>query len=1003
MDVPASGSGSGSEERVFNFGVYKYTKLKSAQRRILQIDFQSRVLCNIKRGNRDKRFEFNQIESCECEDGLRFTINFVNHEPSEYDADSIEEKIRISRLINYIVTKTKQSEQTSQGVDLASQSFAVDGEDGEEGPSSSQGVEVNYSTADLMNQARNVIMEGEVEKRGHSASMMFWARRWLKISEGEVAYFKMDDRENALNIVPLDLRSVTFSRLPNGFVIHTSKKQFSFRVLNLTDKPIAAVEQERDAWYAALLRASSVTAGASEFSGSIASQLAGLTMTMQQQLNDLRSQLSSRKDEVSLGKLENVFALTDKLNDFIHSTSNARGGKNTSASGGGSGALSSGGGLSSALGSAMGRLGRGNQGSSNAPGGDSMHGGSKSGFGDSSNNDGGFGGFGGPPPPPPGMMGGGDGDFGDFGGPPPPPPPMGGFGGAPPPPPPPGMGGNNAGLPPKRVIKPSTKMRPLHWTKVPPMKIATTVWEGVNEEALKFDEMALEETFGLDAKADTKLKRKDRPEVKTLLDGKRGQNIGIFLSGYKGSLSELPKMLCMITDGLPLEHVIAFKRFAPTPEEIEAYKNYKDNKAELAPADQFLMQLIEIPNLNARLDLLFTLREFPDRLADVEPEIQMTLAACKDLLASKEFEEVLQYLLAMGNYLNGSTPRGGAYGFKLNTLMKINEVHGADRKYTLVDFLLETLQKQNPALVEFTKNLASVQLAAQLSVKGISAEGELLKKDLEKIRRNADALKITDTSTAFERKFQTDLLSFLEFHETKLETLSAECVQMNRLFKEVLVKFGETNTTDSEEVFSTINYFATRFTTALEARTGRDLAAEKAKNRASIMPTQAQSPQSTKERETPEWARNSSQRSSAATDSSQSTIPSSNRNSILNNNPNNNPASTSTAAPASPFAANTFKKRDRPMMGYLEKLSGGKHIRPKWDRRWFELQDGYMHYFKKRDGKAVGSVHVKGCPLSIDPKNGKMLFIETPERQWQLRADTEADARDWYEALGANV
>ena len=44
-----------------------------------------------------------------------------------------------------------------------------------------------------------------------------------------------------------------------------------------------------------------------------------------------------------------------------------------------------------------------------------------------------------------------------------------------------------------------------------------------------------------------------------------------------------------------------------------------------------------------------------------------------------------------------------------------------------------------------------------VSVKGISAEGELLKKDLEKIRRNADALKITDASTALERQFLADI------------------------------------------------------------------------------------------------------------------------------------------------------------------------------------------------------------------------------------------------------
>ena len=38
---------------------------------------------------------------------------------------------------------------------------------------------------------------------------------------------------------------------------------------------------------------------------------------------------------------------------------------------------------------------------------------------------------------------------------------------------------------------------------------------------------------------------------------------------------------------------------------------------------------------------------------------------------NKGFVDVLQYVLAMGNYLNAGTEQGSAYGFNLSALSKV--------------------------------------------------------------------------------------------------------------------------------------------------------------------------------------------------------------------------------------------------------------------------------------------------------------------------------------------
>lgn len=47
------------------------------------------------------------------------------------------------------------------------------------------------------------------------------------------------------------------------------------------------------------------------------------------------------------------------------------------------------------------------------------------------------------------------------------------------------------------------------------------------------------------------------------------------------------------------------------------------------------------------------------------------LQACKELYNSNNFLLVLEYVLSVGNILNAGSNRGGAYGFKLQSLPKV--------------------------------------------------------------------------------------------------------------------------------------------------------------------------------------------------------------------------------------------------------------------------------------------------------------------------------------------
>ena len=52
--------------------------------------------------------------------------------------------------------------------------------------------------------------------------------------------------------------------------------------------------------------------------------------------------------------------------------------------------------------------------------------------------------------------------------------------------------------------------------------------------------------------------------------------------------------------------------------------------------------------------------------------LDLAWKASRELKEYKGFVEVLQFILAMGNFLNAGSRQGGAYGFKLSTLPKVH-------------------------------------------------------------------------------------------------------------------------------------------------------------------------------------------------------------------------------------------------------------------------------------------------------------------------------------------
>ena len=135
-----------------------------------------------------------------------------------------------------------------------------------------------------------------------------------------------------------------------------------------------------------------------------------------------------------------------------------------------------------------------------------------------------------------------------------------------------------------------------------------------------------------------------------------------------------------VTNTLTPEQVSSLLGVLPTSEELEMVKEYAGDLDALGRVEKFFLTLSDVERLGPRLQALQATQQFAPQWETLADEFKTALTATEQVRNSKSLRAVLQRILAYGNYLNGSSARGGAYGFKLADLSKLVNVKSSDSK-----------------------------------------------------------------------------------------------------------------------------------------------------------------------------------------------------------------------------------------------------------------------------------------------------------------------------------
>ena len=66
---------------------------------------------------------------------------------------------------------------------------------------------------------------------------------------------------------------------------------------------------------------------------------------------------------------------------------------------------------------------------------------------------------------------------------------------------------------------------------------------------------------------------------------------------------------------------------------------------------------------------------------------------------SGSFSRILEIVLVLGNYMNGTSSRGGALGFKLSSMNKLVDTKASNNKVSLLNFIVGVVEKKFPEVL----------------------------------------------------------------------------------------------------------------------------------------------------------------------------------------------------------------------------------------------------------------------------------------------------------------
>uniref|UniRef100_A0A803QB16 Formin-like protein n=1 Tax=Cannabis sativa TaxID=3483 RepID=A0A803QB16_CANSA len=372
--------------------------------------------------------------------------------------------------------------------------------------------------------------------------------------------------------------------------------------------------------------------------------------------------------------------------------------------------------------------------------------------------------------------------------------------------------------------KNNKKLKPLHWMKIT-RATQGSLWAeapkyGENAIAPEIDMSELESLFSAALPNLTNGRKSmkrgsvgSKPEKVQLIDHRRAYNCEIMLSKVKVPLHVLMNSVLSLEDSaLDVDQVENLIKFCPTKEEMELLKAYTGEKEKLGRCEQFFLELMQVPRVESKLRVYSFKIQFRSQISDLRNSLNIVNSATEEIRNSNKLKRIMQTILSLGNALNQGTARGSAIGFKLDSLLKLTETRARNNKMTLMHYLCKVFADKLPEVLDFSKDLGSLEPASKIQLKILAEEMQAISKGLEEV---VQELSTANNDSLVLENFCKTLKEFLQYAEAEVRSLASLYSAVGRNADAMILYFGEDLARCSyEQVVSTLLNFTRMFNQA---------------------------------------------------------------------------------------------------------------------------------------------------------------------------------------------
>lgn len=230
-----------------------------------------------------------------------------------------------------------------------------------------------------------------------------------------------------------------------------------------------------------------------------------------------------------------------------------------------------------------------------------------------------------------------------------------------------GNAANNNLPPPKEKKKPKVPLKNLMWNVVPAAKVKETIWEKIDDNKVSLDVETIEKEFlNAKAKVETGKEEENVPKKKEeimkiiLLPPEKSKNIEIVLGKLKMDYNVIAQAILKCDDKiLTLSTLESLIGIIPNETDLKPLREYDGERDLLSNPEKFLITLMDINFFSERLQSMKFSKIYEELVDDLELKVEVLTRFWSGVKKNPLFLQIMEYILALGNYLNGTSARGG--------------------------------------------------------------------------------------------------------------------------------------------------------------------------------------------------------------------------------------------------------------------------------------------------------------------------------------------------------